>query len=103
MGYKLAHFLLVLWYENFSHLYYKRLIRKTLKSVYNVINRSLEFATFSAVITGAVSLLSGMDVISFEFVCGGVISLIAVILSAVADMKFDNKKEELKPLTSSNE
>ena len=46
---------------------------------------------FSAVITGVVSLLCGMDTISIEFVCGGVIALVAAILSGVADIKYESK------------
>ncbi|MBR2449427.1 MAG: DMT family transporter [Clostridia bacterium] len=49
---------------------------------------------FSAVITGAVSLLVGMDVLSFEFVFGGIIALFAVILSSIADIIEDKKEAQ---------
>lgn len=47
---------------------------------------------FSAVVTGLISVICGMDVISFEFVVGGLISLAAAILSGVADIKYENKE-----------
>ena len=42
---------------------------------------------FSAVVTGCVSLLCGMDAFSMELLIGGIISLIAIILSGLADGK----------------
>ena len=50
---------------------------------------------FSAVITGLTSVIFGMDVLTFEFVIGGIISLFAAILSGVADVKYESK--EFKP------
>ena len=55
---------------------------------------------FSAVITGAISLLVGMDTLSFEFACGGIIALFAVILSSIADVKEDKKEAEKKVLVA---
>lgn len=49
---------------------------------------------FSAVVTGIISVISGMDVLTFSFVCGGLISLFAVILSGIADVKEDKKGKE---------
>jgi drug/metabolite transporter (DMT)-like permease len=46
---------------------------------------------FSAVITGVVSVLIGMDALSLEFVFGGLISLVAVILSSIGDIKYEGK------------
>ena len=42
---------------------------------------------FTAVVTGVVSIISGMDVISGELIYGGIITLIAIILSSIADTK----------------
>ena len=51
---------------------------------------------FSAVITGIVSVIFGMDAISLEFILGGVISLGAVILSSIADIKYEKKDTKTK-------
>ena len=48
---------------------------------------------FSAVVTGIISVVLGMDTLTFSFVVGGVISLIAIILSGNADVK-ESKKED---------
>ena len=49
---------------------------------------------FSAVITGIVSVIFGMDTISLEFILGGIISLGAVILSSIADIKYEKKETD---------
>ena len=46
---------------------------------------------FSAVVTGVMSLAVGMDTLSTEFVVGALISLVAVILSSIADIKYEKK------------
>lgn len=46
---------------------------------------------FSAVVTGVMSLVVGMDTLSTEFVVGALISLVAVILSSIADIKYEHK------------
>jgi drug/metabolite transporter (DMT)-like permease len=46
---------------------------------------------FSAVVTGIVSVIFGMDTLSLEFIFGGIISLGAVILSSIADIKYEHK------------
>ncbi len=46
---------------------------------------------FSAVVTGGLSLLFGMDTLSVEFIAGALISLFAVILSSIADIKYEKK------------
>lgn len=46
---------------------------------------------FSAVITGVSSVLYGMDELSFNLITGGTISLIAAIISGIADIKYENK------------
>ena len=47
---------------------------------------------FSAVVTGVMSLIIGMDTLSTEFVLGALISLAAVILSSIADIKYEKKE-----------
>ena len=49
---------------------------------------------FSAVVTGVVSLLCGMDTFSMELLFGGLISLVAIILSGLAETKYNTKKIE---------
>ena len=46
---------------------------------------------FSAVVTGVMSLIMGMDTLSTEFIVGALISLVAVILSSIADIKYEKK------------
>ncbi len=46
---------------------------------------------FSAVVTGVMSLVVGIDTLSTEFVVGALISLVAVILSSIADIKYEHK------------
>ena len=55
---------------------------------------------FSAVITGVLSVLFKMDTISIELVLGGVISLLAVVLSSIADICFE-KNDFKKKIKSS--
>ena len=42
---------------------------------------------FSAVVTGIASVLSGLDVINGELIFGGLITLFAILLSSIADIK----------------
>ena len=42
---------------------------------------------FSAVVSSIISVVLGMDTLSFSLILGGVISLIAIILSGRADVK----------------
>ncbi len=58
---------------------------------------------FSAVVTGIFSLICGMDSITLEFVLGGGIALAAAILSSIADVKYEDKKEEEPDLPESEE
>lgn len=51
---------------------------------------------FSAVVTGVVSILSGMDTVSGELIYGGIITLVAIILSSIADLKGEDKISESK-------
>ena len=48
---------------------------------------------FSAVVTGGISLMWGMDTFSLEFLFGGLISLVAIILSGIADAKDAEQKK----------
>ena len=46
---------------------------------------------FSSVIASVFSIVVGMDVISYELAIGGLIVLVAAILSSVADVKYEQK------------
>ena len=48
---------------------------------------------FSAVIAGGISLMWGMDTFSLDFLFGGLISLVALILSGIADTKEVEEKK----------
>lgn len=48
---------------------------------------------FSAVIAGGISLMWGMDTFSLDFLFGGLISLVALILSGIADAKEVEEKK----------
>lgn len=46
---------------------------------------------FSSVIASVCSIVLGMDVVSYELIVGGLIVLAAVILSSIADVKYEKK------------